>query len=743
MHKSEVKYHNGVPMLFVDGEPIPPMGFDYMPSDPDITNNIPIPPAMPSEIQLRAMHSAGVRLFFIRVELRDPQNIDDILSKLLRSVRKLRECAPGAYAIPWLIISPYEDFANKYPQDVQTFDDGTVGNYSSILSGRMPNKEIPRHTHSSLAWRHETAGVLRYLVRKIRSTPELDDAVVGSFFFPLHHESNYFYDYDHDQKLDDYGPATRLAMRNYLAEKYAGDVNKLRAAWNDPSIDFETAPLPTRQERTVGTAGNFWDPAKSRKVMDYAEIRSKVWADTLAYFSRACKEESGFQAVVGAFWGYLLHNNTLWGGQGWFRNMMDCPYLDFWASPFHYNNKSYGHSVTLRQLERSVQKHGKLFFSEVDTGISTSSKHESDRQGMLYDDDSHDADIVKRDFSMTLTNGLNGWWTDFSAGKGMYYEEGLLPVVRQIEKIGRESVGKPMGSVSEIAAIVDQDSLFCVPQESQYSPTAIEQPRLYELPYLGAPIDNYELNDVLDGQLPHKVYIFQNAYLLDQNRRDAICQLKNQDRTLVFMYAQGFLSNDGPTAHADNISALTGIRIKQAPGTTSGRIVLTEQAKLLGLVPGAEIGESDKLITSGMSFYGNNFVPFYPNRIQYDPVFFVDDPDAIVLGVYKDSNLPAFAMKTVNGANCVYIGSAILNTAVLRGLCKLQGVHLYTDEDAVIYANQSYVGIHAVKDGPVTLQLPDAGTLREVFDDQIYSTDAGKLTLDLHLGQTKLFERIV
>jgi len=67
VHRSEVKYHNGVPMLFVDGEPIPPMGFDYMPSDPDITNNIPIPPAMPSEIQLRAMHSAGVRLFFIRV----------------------------------------------------------------------------------------------------------------------------------------------------------------------------------------------------------------------------------------------------------------------------------------------------------------------------------------------------------------------------------------------------------------------------------------------------------------------------------------------------------------------------------------------------------------------------------------------------------------------------------------------------------------------------------------------------
>ena len=47
-----------------------------MSSDPDITNNIPIVPEMPSETQLRAMGSAGVKLYFIRLEVNDPERLD-------------------------------------------------------------------------------------------------------------------------------------------------------------------------------------------------------------------------------------------------------------------------------------------------------------------------------------------------------------------------------------------------------------------------------------------------------------------------------------------------------------------------------------------------------------------------------------------------------------------------------------------------------------------------------------------
>ncbi|MBO5370764.1 MAG: hypothetical protein J6B23_08835 [Clostridia bacterium] len=746
MHKCEVRLNDGIPMLFVDGVPIAPMGFDFMSSEPDITNNIPTEPFMPTDIQLTAMAKADVRLYFIRTELRDPADFDSVFDKISRSVKQLKKNVENAYAVLWLIISPYEDFCNKYPNDVQTFDDGSVGDYMGNCSGRIRSAEIPRHTHASLAWRHETAGVLRRIVKRICDTPELADTVIGYFFFPLIHEANYFNDYDCTKKLDDYGFATKLAMRNYLAEKYSGDVSLLQNSWNNDFVTFENAYLPDRKKRTTPDVGVFWNPQCSMDVMDYAEIRSRVWADTLEYFARACKEESGYNAIVGSFWGYLINNPILWGGQGYFRQLMDSPYLDFWAGPFHYNNKGPGMSVTLRQLSRSLLKHKKMLFAEVDTTMSTSHPHERTRQGMLYADRTRDKELLKRDFSFVLTEGLHGWWTDFSSPSGLYDENDLLPTVRKIREIADSSLGKPMGSVAQIAAVTDQNSLFCMPCDpskpfSYVGYTALEQPRLYEYGYLGAPIDHLELHDIFDEIDKYKMFVFQNAYLLGKADRDKIIAMKNSDKMFVFMYGQGFLSYDSPFADAENMSRLIGIKIRQTEGKTSGRIVLTKEAEKYGLTPGDEIGECDKPVTVGMEFYHNKFEPFLPPKEVYSPVFAVDDEDATVIGVYKDSGLPAMAIKSDGKCTNVYVGSAILNTRVLRALSKLQNITLYTEEDNVVYANESYIGVHAVKDGKLSLRFPEARAVREVFDGTVYEkTD--KLNLELKLGDTRLFEYI-
>lgn len=740
MHKSEIKNHRGIPTLFIDGLPIPPSAFNFMSSDPDITNNIPSVPMMPSDPQLCAMSRAGVRLYFIRIELRDPRDTESVADKLLRSVRMLHKYAPNAYVMPWIIICPYEDFAKKYPNDLQTFDDGSVGGYDTNLSGRITSADTPRHTHASLAWRHETAGVIRKLIGIIRETPELDEAIAGFFFFPLHHEAAYYGDFDRSKKLDDYGEAMRLALQYHLAEKYAGDTNALRRAWQDDTIDFEHLPFPTRKERENGSCGIFWDPEKSARVIDYAEARSHVWADTLEYFARAVKEETDYGVVVGAFWGYMNHNDKLiWSGHGWQRSLMRSPYLDFWASPFHYTNKGPGMPISLRVLERSLQKHGKLLFAECDTTISSSNPTQRMRQGLIYEDASRDGELLKRDFAKTLTEGHNGWFVDWASGRDIYDEEKLLPLIAQNEKIGIESLKKPMEGTSEIAAVIDQDSIFHIPQEVDLTINAIEYPWVYEFPYLGAPIDHYELEDVLGGDLSHKVFVFQNTYMWDKKKREKLFRLREREKMLIFTYAQGLLSDKAPTADAQNISDLTGIRVRKTEGCCGGRIVLTEAARDIGLTPGEEVGECDRLMTVGMVFRSKQCTPYKLTPMQYDPVFTVDDPDAIVLGTYKDNGLPAFAIKRAGDAICVYYGSAVLNASVLRALSKLQGVFLFSEEDSVIYANQSYLGVHAVKDGKTALKLPGKHRLRELYENKVYTAEHGCLTLDLKLGDTRLF----
>ena len=289
---------------------------------------------------------------------------------------------------------------------------------------------------------------------------------------------------------------------------------------------------------------------------------------------------------------------------------------------------------------------------------------------------------------------------------------------------------------------MEQNSLFAVPNtHSSLTACAIEKSRVFELPYLGAPIDHYELHDALSGRLTHPMQLFLNAYLLSARERQAVVGLRRRTRMQVFTYAQGFLSPDEPTASAENISELTGIRVREAPGLSSGRIVLTESARALGLEPGEETGEYDKPLEGGMSFYRSGGVPVPVATQAPDPAFVVDDPDAIVLGVYKKNGLPAFAMKQAGECTLVYFGSTALTTRVLRALARKAGVFLYAHEDAVVYACESYVGLHAVKDGSFTLHLPSRRALREVFSGQVYAP-CDRLVLDMRKGETRLFEYV-
>lgn len=742
MHVSEVRQYKGTTRLFIDDRQVPPMAYQFMPSDPELTNNIPCPPEMDSEKQLRAMGEAGVRLYFIRLEVNDPEREDEVFDRMRRSAALLERCVPGAYAMPWLIIGPYEDFHRKYPDEVQVFDDGTRGGYLSSLSGRIADPNAPRHTHASLAWRCELSGLLRRLAERALADELLSRVLAGWFFFPLQHEACYFYDYDHAKRLDDYGPAMKQAFRNGLIEKYAGRLSLLRAAWHDDRVTFESAELPGREERENGSRGLFWDPARSQRVIDYAESRSRVWEETLECFGRAVKDACGGRQVVGCFWGYLIHNDTLWGGQSFFRRMMDSPFIDFWASPFTYDNKNPGMAVTNRFLTRSLQAHGKLFFNEVDTTITSSRETQLRRQGMVISDPALDAEVLKREFAYTLTEGLNGWRIDWPSGRAEYEETGLLPLWRQIQRVGRESAEKPLGSAAQIVALVEQSSLFAVPNtHSTLTACAIEKSRIFELPYLGAPIDHCELHDVLSGRLTYPMQLFLNAYLLSARERQAVVGLRSRVRMQVFTYAQGFLSPDEPTASVENVSELTGIRVREAPGLSSGRIVLTESARLLGLEPGEETGEYDKPLDGGMSFYRSGGAPVPVTTQAPDPAFAVDDPDAVVLGVYKENGLPAFAMKQAGECTLVYFGSTALTARVLRALARKAGVFLYAHEDAIVYACQSYVGLHAVKDGSFTLHLPSRRALREVFSGRAYAP-RDRLALDLRKGETRLFEYV-
>jgi hypothetical protein len=59
--------------------------------------------------------------------------------------------------------------------------------------------------------------------------------------------------------------------------------------------------------------------------------------------------------------------------------------------------------------------------------------------------------------------------------------------------------------------------------------------------------------------------------------------------------------------------------------------------------------------------------------------------------------------RRATGKALVFVDEKGVTTEVLRAACRAAKVHLYTQTDAVVFANEPLIAVHAVKDGPVTV----------------------------------------
>ena len=753
---ARVEMVNGIPALTIDGKPYGPMSYQWA-------------LGRDSARQLKSIGETGVKLYFLRITLSDPEKLDEFMQKLRDHVRLLREQVPDAVAIIWFMFTPYETFGEKYPDEVIVFNDGRKGGWTRPDFMHVRDGEVPRYSFASEVWKSEICGMLREIVRRINES-DLAETIVGYFFFSLCYEWSWFWDYDAATRCMDYSPAMRAAFRNYLIEKYAGDVRRLRAAWRNETLSFETAAIPSLERRNETDYGVFWDPRRSAQVIDYAECHAQVVTDKLAAFSKACKEASEGRAVVGSFWGYLQNQNFLWGGQARFKALMDWPYLDFWAAPYTYENKAPGDYSSMRYLIKSLQKHGKLYFAEADTFIFDTGKDSLRHHGFPQTTFEQSRELLKRDYVYPLCEGTNSWWIDWSGGESMYRQDGFKPLMARMTQITRAAYTMPMGGVSDVAAVVDQESLLsCTDRRivsnlankalsepartaeeavrrfpSYLTYNAIDRFRIHELPRLGTPVDFYETDDVLDGRgRRHKMYIFLNNYVMDETERRRLDEtLKRDGNVLVFMYGAGLIRPDGAASVGpENVSAATGIRMGASMTDQRARMRLTDEAaRLLGLTAGSEVGDFERPITSGFDYASNSEIPFKPAPNRINPALYVDDPEAQVLGTYIEGGRPGFAIRRFDDWTSVYIGSPGIQAEVLRALARLAGAHLYIDDgDVIVYANESFIGVHTEREADYEIRLKRRADVCEAFDGRPVARDVDRFVEHIPAQTTRLY----
>lgn len=535
----------------------------------------------------------------------------------------------------------------------------------------------------------------------------------------------------------DYSKASENGFKNYLRKKYVTQAN-LRKVWHDEKVTFDTATLPTISERDPNGMGGkiFYDPQRDQRIIDFNLFLSDAGADTLLFYAEIVKTLTDNEKILGAFNGYMwaqagsdangkIHSS--------FNRLLNSEYIDFFASPLAYSERYLGQASTYMPMIDSILSHGKMYIAEIDHRTSLETSYSDNfqygsGQGISTGKTYTIRETVlqyKRDIVQGLLNGVGMWFFDM---RGNWLgEEQFYQIIYDMKKEYDYSYTfTNKSNLNEVAVIVGEET-YAYSTLSGFNAVYHFNNYLYRvqrksLNTMGAGYDTYSMSDLTDGKVPdsYKVYVMLSPIEVTKEESAAIDKyIKTKNHTVVWVYACGY--SDGLTLGTDNISALTGINVKEMS---------------LSSIINVRISDNDNPLTKGLKgvTYGNS-------TQGVNPLLYVDDASAEKLGYYADRTTYAgLAVKDMGEWTSVYSGAMNLPVGLLRNILKTAGVHIYSENsNDVIFSNANYVALYSGFGERKTIKLNGNYAVYDVNKGEYYSMNTNEITFDHEAYDTALF----
>ncbi len=733
--KAQVKNHNGTPTLFLNDQPAYANihligGLDPTPEGWAIT-----------EDAMRGFAAAGIHIYSIDAagdEWYGPRPADPGQFDFTPTAGRLRKIlAVDPEALFLLRISFDTKFMagnwwnQEYPDEVEVLSDG------QRLSASF----------ASAAWQARVQAFLRAYVQHLRAVGLYDRVIAYQLCTGTCGE--WIKDWSSMSPASgDFSPAMQRRFRDWLREHYQGDEAALQAAWGDPAVTFETAEVPSGEAQAATTHFLFRDPSRERQTIDFYACYADAAAEALLGMCRAVKEATHGEKLTGAFFGYLMElawNNCFFNdntgdltgsevstvqrsGHLGLRRVLRSPDFDFVVSPYSYAFRGMGGDGLPMQPTESVRLHGKLYLFEEDTLMHNN----FDPQGRMHPKDKT-LPIYHRNFAQVLTHGLGITWMESS-----YFVEdpALKPQMphwhRVYDRLGQWALNLDRKPSADVAVFLDDESYRYESNRNNIDLPLIAHQRVVSLNRFGAPHDLYLLEDLLEGNLPpYKLYVFLNAFHLDHARRRALhAILGTGGRTALWYYAPGYLNQEAAApAHVDHMTELTGFHFHKSGSYWS----------VLG-----HLTNFKHPITRGLSQE-----MFWGTTRALGPIFHLADAEATILGevVYGLGRCqPGLGLKPYQppGAaqpfTSIYAATPNLPSAVLRGIARHAGAHIYNGDGDVLYATPDLLSVHTVAGGPRRFDLPrPVEVVHDLFHNRRVAQDTAQFCDELTPESTALY----
>jgi hypothetical protein len=408
------------------------------------------------------------------------------------------------------------------------------------------------------------------------------------------------------------------------------------------------------------------------------------------------------------------------------------PYIQFLVGCDSYHNRAIGSEAFYVNPFASLRVNNVLYISENDMRTYLV-KESKEICGELHRTPADTRAAMQREFCHHITAGKEFHWADLFGG--VYDAADIVDTIAELREIGQEWLTTDRTPVAEIAAVVDIASIHWQSQNHTYIVDTFisAEPRCFDnLNRVGAPHDLLVMDDLLAHGLDrYKVYLFLNAfYASDETRRWIRERLCRDGKTLVWLYAPGFVNRDLSVA---NMRDLTGINFGMDDVSCENFVRLTNLDH-----PFTAGGHHFGIVYDGWVFseFSNHFGVHKP----MGPLFYADDPDAVELGRYSyDSTKVAFAVKDFGDWRSVYVSTPFIPEDTVRKIAHHAGVHIYNETNEIFYANRAYAALHVKEGGQRTIRLPRPADVYDRFEKRYIARGVTEFSFAIPDRSTKLF----
>lgn len=689
-----VQEWQGMPGLWKDDQPVTPMLFWQW---------------QPEAYEIDSFSKAGINLFssfgsfqhYAHPYWKRDGSVE--LTFQDAEIRKLLSFNPRCFFLPRLFATAPAWWVESNPGEVCLFG-----------SGRQLKQA--RESFASEKCLREGGDAYRRAVR------HLLDAEYGRNLLGIHVTNgpwgeNFFWDAYWGSKptpeASDVSEPMRRRLIRYLREKYGNDVQRLRKAWNDASLKFETVRVPDAAARMRMTAGAWRDPQQSRAVMDYFECHNRTAVEMIDHYCRIVKEESHNSLVTMAFYGYTQDENwPIESDHRGISRLLRSKHLDMLSAPHTYRRRRLGEDGEMRQYLASAALHGKLFVDEGDDQTYLEKrKAKPDRRCHVNTVEETQA-LLYREFGNTVTHGVGLWYMDLNGG--WFRDPVLVDTVGRMKKWADVAMTRSRRRNAQVAVISAPESEFYLGYRQTLDneiSDALYHHQMAAFYRAGAPFDWYLIDDLeAIRDRNYKVYVFLDCFHLTDRQREAAAALRSGGRTLLWFYAPGYASQkDLSVARMESLTGFAFERTEegmlQGVLTASGETVgIAKRQKSLFMV---RPGEGVRQLASGT-------------------------------GSLKDKTM--MALKKHPGWTSVFSAIPGVTADQLRELYREAGVHVYTDSGDVLSANESWLMLHTRTAGPKQISLPkQCGKITEITTERIIGENTSRFSIDLPKYSTAVF----